>query len=114
MNNEEKGNSSEPEDIPSTGTGSNLETTKLPEAGPEDTNPDALIATKALQAVEATEQQVDADGSSSSSEDREPQTGGAASSVAAEQEMAELPVASSEDANPSVPTAMEKPEAVKR
>ena len=33
MNNEEKGNSLEPEDI---GAGSKLETTKLPEAGPED------------------------------------------------------------------------------
>jgi DMSO/TMAO reductase YedYZ molybdopterin-dependent catalytic subunit len=72
MNSEEKGNSLEPEDIASTGTGSRLETTKLPEAGPEDTNPAASIATP--QAVEAIEQHVDADGSPSSSLDHEPRT----------------------------------------
>jgi hypothetical protein len=52
MNNEEKVNSLEPEDLPSTDTGSKRETTKLPEAGPEDTNPAAPIATETLQASE--------------------------------------------------------------
>jgi DMSO/TMAO reductase YedYZ molybdopterin-dependent catalytic subunit len=74
MNNEEKGNSLEPEDISSTGTGSKLETTKLPEAGPEDANPAAPIATETPQAVEAIEQPVDADGSPSSSVEPAPRT----------------------------------------
>jgi DMSO/TMAO reductase YedYZ molybdopterin-dependent catalytic subunit len=82
MNNEEKGNSLEPEDIPSTGTGSKLETTKLPEAGPEDTNPAPPIAAETPQAVEAIEQSVDADGSPSLSVGHEPRTDEAASSVA--------------------------------
>ena len=51
MNTEEKANSLEPEDIPS-GTGSKLEATKLPEGGPEDTNPAAPIAAETPQAVE--------------------------------------------------------------
>jgi DMSO/TMAO reductase YedYZ molybdopterin-dependent catalytic subunit len=66
MNNKEKGNSLEPEDIPSTGTESKLETTKLPEANPEDTSPAAPITTETPQAVEAIEQPEDADGSPSS------------------------------------------------
>src|SRR6266436_5404236 len=66
MNNEEKANSLEPEDIP-LGTGSKLEATKLPEGGPEDTNPAAPIAAETPQAVEVIEQPVDADGSPSSS-----------------------------------------------
>jgi hypothetical protein len=109
MNNEEKGNSLEPEDIPSTGAGSKLETMKLPEAGPEDTNPAAPIATETPQAVEEIERPVDADGSPSLSVDHEPRTDEAASSVAAKQEMAELPEAGPEDANPSVPMAMQEP-----
>src|SRR5256885_6804376 len=56
----EKANSLEPEDIPS-GTGSKLEATKLPEGGPEDTNPAAPIAAETPQAVEVIEQPVDAD-----------------------------------------------------
>ena len=112
MNDEKKGNSLETEDIPSTGTVSKLETTKLPEAGPENTNPAAPIATETPQAVEAIEQPVDADGSPSLSVDHEPRTDEAPSSVAAKQEMAELPEAGPEDANPSVPMAIEKPEAV--
>jgi DMSO/TMAO reductase YedYZ molybdopterin-dependent catalytic subunit len=91
VNNEEKGNSSEPEDIPSTGTGSKLKTTKLLAAGPES---------------------VDADGSFLLSVDHEPQTDEAASSVAAKQKMAELPEAGPEDEDPSVPMAIEKPGAV--
>jgi DMSO/TMAO reductase YedYZ molybdopterin-dependent catalytic subunit len=74
MNNEEKGNSLEPEDIPSTDTGSKLEATKLPEDGPEDTDPATPIATESPQAV-------DADGSASVSEDHEPRTDEAALSV---------------------------------
>ena len=105
MKNEENRNSLEPEDIVLTGTGSKLETTKLPEAGPEDTNPAALIATETPQAV-------DADRSPSLSADHEPRTDKAASSVAAKQETAKLPEAGPEDANPSVPVAIEKPDAV--
>jgi DMSO/TMAO reductase YedYZ molybdopterin-dependent catalytic subunit len=112
MNDEKKGNSLETEDIPSTGTVSKLETTKLPEAGPKDTNPAAPIVTETPQAVEAIEQPVDTDGSPSLSVDHEPRTDEAPSSVAAKQEMAELPEAGPEDANPSVPMAIEKPEAV--
>jgi DMSO/TMAO reductase YedYZ molybdopterin-dependent catalytic subunit len=112
VNNKEKANSLEPEEISSTGTGSKLETTKLAEAGPEDTNPVAPIATETPQAVEAIEQPVDADGSPSLSADHEPRTDEAASSVAAKQEMAELSEAGPEDANPSVSMAIEKPEAV--
>jgi DMSO/TMAO reductase YedYZ molybdopterin-dependent catalytic subunit len=82
MNNEEKGNSLEPEDIPSTGTGSTLEKTRLPEANPEDTNPAAPTATETPQAVEAIEKPVDADGSPSSSVDHELRIDEAASSVA--------------------------------
>ena len=63
MNNEEKDNPLEPEDIPSTGTGSKLETTQLPQAGPEHTNPDSPIATETPEAVETIERPVDADGS---------------------------------------------------
>src|ERR1700691_2151498 len=82
MNNEEKGNSLEPEDTSSTGTGSKLETTKLPEAGPEDVNPSVPMAIEKPEAVEAIEQLVDADGSPSLSVDHEPRTKEAASSVA--------------------------------
>jgi DMSO/TMAO reductase YedYZ molybdopterin-dependent catalytic subunit len=81
MNSEEKGNSLEPEDIPSMGTGSKLETTRLPAAGPEDTYPAAPIATETLRAVEAIEQQLDADGSPSLSGGNEPRTEEAASFV---------------------------------
>ena len=73
MNTEEKANSLEPEDIPS-GTGSKLEATKLPEGGPEDTNPAAPIAAETPQAVEVIEQPVDADGSPSSSVEPAPLT----------------------------------------
>jgi DMSO/TMAO reductase YedYZ molybdopterin-dependent catalytic subunit len=82
MNSEEKGDSLEPEDISSTGTGSKLETTKLPEAGPEDANPSVPMAIEKPEAVEAIEQQVDAEGSPSLLVDHEPRTGQAVSSVA--------------------------------
>jgi DMSO/TMAO reductase YedYZ molybdopterin-dependent catalytic subunit len=64
MNNEEKGNSLEPEDVSPTGTGSKLGPAKLPEAGPEDRTPP--IAAETPQVVEAIEQPVDADESPSS------------------------------------------------
>jgi DMSO/TMAO reductase YedYZ molybdopterin-dependent catalytic subunit len=67
MNNEQNGNSLEPEDTSSTGTGSKPETTKLPGAGPEDTNLAAPAATEPPQALEAIDQPVDADRSPSSS-----------------------------------------------
>jgi DMSO/TMAO reductase YedYZ molybdopterin-dependent catalytic subunit len=112
MNNEEKDNSLGPEDTPSTGTVSKLETTKLSEAAPEATNPCAPIATDTSEAVEAIEQPGDADRSLPLPVGHEPQINGAASSVAAKQEMTELPEAGSEDANSSVPMALVKPEAV--
>jgi DMSO/TMAO reductase YedYZ molybdopterin-dependent catalytic subunit len=74
MNSEEKGDSLEPEDISSTGTGSKLETTKLPEAGPEDANPSVPMAIEKPEAAETIEQQVAADGSSSSSVESAPRT----------------------------------------
>jgi DMSO/TMAO reductase YedYZ molybdopterin-dependent catalytic subunit len=67
MTNDEKANSSAPEDIPSTGAGSQLSATKLPEAGSEYTSLAAPIRTETPQAVEAIEQPVEADGSPSSS-----------------------------------------------
>jgi DMSO/TMAO reductase YedYZ molybdopterin-dependent catalytic subunit len=91
MNDEEKGNSLEPEDIPSTDTGSKLETP---------------------QAVEATKQSVDADRSPSLREDHEPRTDEPTASVAAKHEMAELPEAGADDATPSVAMGIEKSDAV--
>jgi DMSO/TMAO reductase YedYZ molybdopterin-dependent catalytic subunit len=82
MNSEEKNNALEPEDIRSTGTGLKLETTKLLEAGPDDTNPAAPIATETPQTGEAIEHSVDTDGSPSLSMDHEPRADGAAASVA--------------------------------
>jgi hypothetical protein len=67
MSNEEGANSSEPQDNPSTGTGSRLEATKSSEAGPEDTNPAAPTATETPKSLKAIEPPVDADGSPSSS-----------------------------------------------
>ena len=67
MANEEKGNSSEPEEIPSTATGSKLGATKLPETGSEGTNPTAPIATEVPQAVNR-------DGSPSASVEPVPRT----------------------------------------
>jgi DMSO/TMAO reductase YedYZ molybdopterin-dependent catalytic subunit len=66
VKNEKKGNSLEPEDVSSTKTGSRLESTQLPEAGP-DTNPVTPIATETPKYVEAIEQPVDAEGCPSSS-----------------------------------------------
>src|ERR1700733_2234979 len=109
MNNEGKGNSLRPEGISSTNTGSKLETTKLPKT---DTNRAVPIATETPRAAEGVEQPADADESPSSSVDHEPRTDEAASSVAAEQEMAGSPEAGPEDANSSLPMTIEKPEVV--
>jgi DMSO/TMAO reductase YedYZ molybdopterin-dependent catalytic subunit len=84
MNNEETGDSLQPEDMPSTGIGPEQEMAELSEAGPEDANPSVPIAIENPEAVEAIEQQVDADGSPSLSVDHEPRTDEAASSVAVE------------------------------
>jgi DMSO/TMAO reductase YedYZ molybdopterin-dependent catalytic subunit len=84
MNNEEAGDSLQPEDMPSTGIGPEQEMAELSEAGPEDANPSVPIAIENPEAVEAIEQQVDADGSPSLSVDHEPRTDEAASSVAVE------------------------------
>jgi DMSO/TMAO reductase YedYZ molybdopterin-dependent catalytic subunit len=97
MNNEEKGNSFETEHIPSMGTGPKHETTQLPEVSPEDTNLAAPLVPETPQAAETIAQPVDADGSPSLSVDHELRTDEAASSVAAKQEMAELPEAGPED-----------------
>src|ERR1700733_8690190 len=84
MNNKEKGNSLEPEDIPSTGTGYKLETRKLPEAGPEDANSSVPMAIEKQEAVEAIEQPVDADGSPPLSAEPAPRTDEVVTPIAAE------------------------------
>jgi DMSO/TMAO reductase YedYZ molybdopterin-dependent catalytic subunit len=112
MNNEEKADSVKPEDVPSTGTGSKLEATKLLEPGPEDANPATPIATKAPLFAEPIEQPLDADGSPRLSADREPRTVEEASSIVAKPKMAESPEAGRENTNPSVSIAIEKPAAV--
>ena len=61
MANEKKYNSLEPEDFPSTCTGSKLEATKLPEADPENTNLASAMATETPQAAEAIERPGDTD-----------------------------------------------------
>ncbi len=67
MNNEEKRDSLEPEDISSTNTVSKQEKAALPEAGPEDAIPSVPIAIEKPETVEAIEQQDAPDGSPSSS-----------------------------------------------
>jgi len=123
VNNEERGDSLQLEelraerarwhvlaDIPSTVIGPEQEMAELPKAGPEDANPSVTIAIENPEAVEAIEQQVDADGSPSLSVDHEPRTDEAASSVAAKQKTA--PEAGPRDARPSVQMAIAKPEGV--
>src|SRR6266436_3682911 len=82
MNNEEKGDSLQGEDMPLTGLGPKQEVAELPEAGPEDASPSVPMAIEKPEAVEAIEQQVDADGSPSLSVDHKLRTDVAASSVA--------------------------------
>ena len=97
VNNEERGDSLQLEelraerarwhvlaDIPSTVIGPEQEMAELPKAGPEDANPSVTIAIENPEAVEAIEQQVDADGSPSLLVDHELRTDEAASSVAVE------------------------------
>jgi hypothetical protein len=83
MNHQENSDDSlQPKDIPSTGIGPKQEMAELPEAGPEDANHSVPTAIEKPEFVEAIEQQADADGSPSLSEDHEPRTDEAASSVA--------------------------------
>jgi hypothetical protein len=91
MNNEGKGNSLEPEDIPSVCTGSKLETTKSLDAGPEGANPDVAIAGQTPEAMKAIEQPVEADRLPSLSVGHEPRTDEAASSVAVKSVFVERP-----------------------
>jgi hypothetical protein len=113
MDHKENGDDSlRPKDKPSTGTEPKQEIAELPAPGLEDANPSAPTAVEKPEAVEAKEQQVDADGSPSLLADHEPRTEEAASPVAAQHEIAKIPGAGPEDANPSVPTAIEKREAV--
>ena len=72
MNNEEKGNPLEPENI--SGTGSKPETAKLSEAGSEETTVAAPIAPETPEAMKAIEQPVNAGGSPSSSVEPAPRT----------------------------------------
>jgi DMSO/TMAO reductase YedYZ molybdopterin-dependent catalytic subunit len=85
MNYKENGDDSlQPKDIPSAGIGPIHEMAALPEAGPEHANSPVpmAIANEKPEAVEATKQQEDADGSPSPSVDHRPRTDEAASSVA--------------------------------
>jgi hypothetical protein len=67
MNNEEKTDSPKPDAILSTGAESELDSTKLPGAIPEDINPAAPIVAEKLQSAEVIKRPADADGSPSSS-----------------------------------------------
>jgi DMSO/TMAO reductase YedYZ molybdopterin-dependent catalytic subunit len=94
MNNEEKGNSFEPEVIPAPATGSKPETASRT-ANREDTNPAVPIGTETLQAGQGRERS---------------QTDEVVSCVAARQEMAKVPERGFEDADPSVLLTIEKAE----
>jgi len=74
MNNEEKADSLEPKDIPSTEIGSKLDATKLPEAAPEDTNPSVPPTAQKPEGVETIEQPTDASPSPSLSVESAPGT----------------------------------------
>jgi DMSO/TMAO reductase YedYZ molybdopterin-dependent catalytic subunit/thiosulfate reductase cytochrome b subunit len=83
MNNKKNGDDSlPPKDIPSTSTESKQEVATSLENGPEDPKPAIPTVTKKPEPVAVAERQVHADGSHSSSVDREPGTDKAASSVA--------------------------------
>jgi DMSO/TMAO reductase YedYZ molybdopterin-dependent catalytic subunit len=84
MNSEEREESLQPKDIPSTGVGPEQEMAELPVAGPEDSNSSIPIAIENPGAIDAIEQQVNADGSLSLSVDHDPGTDETASSVAVE------------------------------
>src|SRR5258708_7260226 len=109
MNNEGKGNSIEPENIPAKGTGSKREmATPLAAAGSEDTNPPVLNSGEKPVATETSDQAA-LEELSSLAIDRQPGTYEAA--VPFKQETAALPEASFKEANPSVQNANEKPAA---
>jgi DMSO/TMAO reductase YedYZ molybdopterin-dependent catalytic subunit len=110
MNNEERGNSIEPEDITSTGTGSKPKMAALPEVGHEDANPSAPPSIERPGGAEAIEQQVAPDVSTSALVDLEPRTDEWPPSVAVKQETAALPEPGHEGAKPSVRRAFEKSE----
>src|SRR5580692_5982626 len=74
MNNEEKGNSLEPEDTSSVTTGSKQEMAIPPEAGPEDANPSVTIAFEKPEGAEAIGQPNAPDGPPSSSAGPAPRT----------------------------------------
>ena len=112
MNNEERGDSIEPEDIPSTGTGSKPEMAALPEAGHENAKFTVPIAIEKPEYAKAIEQPVAPGESTSEPVDLEPQTDEAAVSVAVKPETAELPEPGHEDAKSSVPTAIGRCEGV--
>ncbi|WP_433963419.1 molybdopterin-dependent oxidoreductase [Tunturiibacter gelidiferens] len=84
MNNEEKGNSAEPKDLPSTGKGSEQDVAELPAADPEDTNPSVPTAIETQTTVKATSPQVDTDETPSLSANQVPQTDPVAVPAAAE------------------------------
>lgn len=65
MTNEEKRDSFEPKDSPSLRTELKQEVAALPEAGPKEANPSALTPPEKIETAEATEQQVNGDGSHS-------------------------------------------------
>jgi len=115
---ENREDSLQPKDTPSTGIRAKQEIEELPAPGPEEASPSVPIAigNEKPEVVEAIRQQ-DVDGPPSSSVAHEPRTDEAASSGAAKQEVAELPEAAPEHASPSVaitvaPKENEKPEAV--
>ena len=110
MNNEERGNSIEPGVIPSTTTGSKEEMATAPEIGLEEANRSIPISIEKTEDAKPIRRQVAEDGSPSSTVDHDPQAGEAA--VAVKQEMAASPEAGREEGHRSVPTSIEKPEAV--
>jgi DMSO/TMAO reductase YedYZ molybdopterin-dependent catalytic subunit len=81
MNNDEKSNPLEPEDIPSTGIGSKQGMAALPEACHEAANPSVQDASEKSAATETTDQ-VAQDGSPASPVEPAPRTGGVASPIA--------------------------------
>ena len=100
------GDSLQPKDTPSTGAEPKQKIAELPEAAPEDTNSSVPIAIEKPEAVESVveekDQQVDADGSPSSSVDHHSQTNEATPPGAAKKQIAQLPEAGPEDASPSI------------
>jgi hypothetical protein len=84
MNNEERSNSGESKDLPSTGKGSEQDVAESLAADPKDTNPSAPTAIETQTTVEATSPQVDTDETPSLSANQVPQTDPVAVHVAAE------------------------------